>query len=309
MTTENITSGSGNWTCPYGVTSVSVVVIGGGGGGVSTSGLDAGGGGGGGGYSVSGSYPVTAGNSYSYVVGDGGAAGVGGGTSSWDGLIVANGGSAGSGLTGGVSGSGSTANGGNGGSGGNNGTDGGGGGGSAGFGFGGNAGGNNFNSTGGAGGTGGGDSGSGGNGGDYDNPGLPGSAAGGGGGGASATASSQSGGVGSNGLIKLTYTLPTPLVYQVYPSGGLIAGGTSVTVLGANFTTGATVTFDGVSATSVSVVNDTQITCNTPAHAVGLVTVAVVNTDANGSQPNVFAYYSSSTGGPVGNNMGGGFCN
>src|SRR4029077_9243695 len=47
---------------------------------------------------------------------------------------------------------------------------------------------------------------------------------------------------------------PAPSVSSVLPSNGSAAGGTSVTITGTNFASGATVTFGGVAATNVSVV-------------------------------------------------------
>ena len=68
--------GTYTWTCPPGVTQVtSVVVTGAGGGGGDQNTTIGGGGGGGGGVGKSSSVSVTAGNTYTYVVGTGGAAG------------------------------------------------------------------------------------------------------------------------------------------------------------------------------------------------------------------------------------------
>jgi len=95
----------------------------------------------------------------------------------------------------------------------------------------------------------------------------------------------------------LTFTTgacPTPTVMSISPAFGLQAGGTSVTIGGANFKPGATVTIGGVAATNVVIVNDTTITATTPAHAAGLVNVAVIN---SGPQPGTLANgYSYSTG-------------
>jgi hypothetical protein len=67
------TAGTYTWTAPTGVTSVNVACWGGGGSGDDGNGLDKGGGGGGGGaYAASTSVAVTAGNSYTVVVGAGG---------------------------------------------------------------------------------------------------------------------------------------------------------------------------------------------------------------------------------------------
>jgi hypothetical protein len=72
------TSGSGNWTCPAGVTSVLVECWGGGGSGASGDSSHNGGGGGGAEYSAR-TLAVTPGNLYPYFVGGGGAATGGGG--------------------------------------------------------------------------------------------------------------------------------------------------------------------------------------------------------------------------------------
>ena len=95
------------------------------------------------------------------------------------------------------------------------------------------------------------------------------------------------------GLIidSLTYTVPAPTVTSIAPSSGPIAGGTAVTITGANFVSGATVSFGGSAATGVSVVNSTTINATTPAHAAGAVSVTVTNPDAqNGTLANGFTY-------------------
>src|SRR5262249_52103154 len=66
-------------------------------------------------------------------------------------------------------------------------------------------------------------------------------------------------------------------------------GGTFVSINGAGFSQGATVTFGGVPATNVSS-SDTSVTATTPAHAAGNVNVVVTNpnsttvTSVNGFQ-------------------------
>ncbi|WP_139149615.1 GEVED domain-containing protein [Flavobacterium caeni] len=71
------TPGPGTWVCPPGVTSVTVETWGGGGGGGYSRGLagNGAGGGGGGGYTTA-TFAVTAGTTYHYVVGAGGAGGI-----------------------------------------------------------------------------------------------------------------------------------------------------------------------------------------------------------------------------------------
>jgi hypothetical protein len=70
-----------------------------------------------------------------------------------------------------------------------------------------------------------------------------------------------------------------PSVSSVNPNSGTTAGGTSVIVTGANFQTGATVTFGGTAAASATVTSATSLTAVTPAHAAGAVDVVVKNPD------------------------------
>ena len=74
------------------------------------------------------------------------------------------------------------------------------------------------------------------------------------------------------------------------PDTGPVTGGTAVTISGTNFITGATVSFGGTAATSVVVVSSTVITCVTPAHAAGSVTVSVTTTGGTVNFPNGFTY-------------------
>jgi hypothetical protein len=132
-----LSTGSSNWTCPAGVTSVYAIAIGGG------SGGNGGYGGGGGGLRYRNAISVTPNLSYTVVVGAGGTNGVAGGdsrfggTSNSDALVWAGGGSTRSGDTGGAGGTGSTIGGniggGDGGLAGGNGGNGGGGGGAGGY--------------------------------------------------------------------------------------------------------------------------------------------------------------------------------
>ena len=56
-----------------------------------------------------------------------------------------------------------------------------------------------------------------------------------------------------------------PIIYTISPTSGPQAGGTTVTINGANFTSVTTVKFGGVVA-SFSIVNSTQITATSPAY-------------------------------------------
>jgi hypothetical protein len=84
-----------------------------------------------------------------------------------------------------------------------------------------------------------------------------------------------------------------PTLISVTPSSGLNLGGTVVDLAGMNFRNGATVTFDGIPATGITVVSGSHITCTTPAHAVGAVDVIVTNPSAQTSTlVNGFSYFS-----------------
>src|SRR5207244_1046942 len=64
---------------------------------------------------------------------------------------------------------------------------------------------------------------------------------------------------------EFTYQAVTPAVTSLSPTSGPTGGGTSVTITGTNFITGATVAFGSTAATGVVVVNSTTITANSPA--------------------------------------------
>jgi thiamine monophosphate synthase len=70
-----------------------------------------------------------------------------------------------------------------------------------------------------------------------------------------------------------------PTLASVSPITGSTAGGTTVTLTGAGFLTGASVVFGTSAATSVTVVSPTELTAVTPARAVGVVSVTVANPD------------------------------
>ncbi len=73
--------------------------------------------------------------------------------------------------------------------------------------------------------------------------------------------------------------LPAPTVTAISPTSGPDTGGTSVTISGTGFRSGAGVTFGGVAAAGVSVPSGAQIAATAPAHAAGTVNVVVTNSD------------------------------
>ena len=98
-----------------------------------------------------------------------------------------------------------------------------------------------------------------------------------------------------------TYSAPpppaAPTISSVTPNSGTTAGGTSVTVTGTNFTSGASLSFGGVQASNVVVASSTSITATTPAHAAGAVNVVVTNPDnQSATLTNGFTYTSAPPG-------------
>jgi hypothetical protein len=73
-----------------------------------------------------------------------------------------------------------------------------------------------------------------------------------------------------------------PVITAITPTLGTASGGTAVTIGGANFQAGATVSFGGLAATNVVVVSSSQINCVTPPHFPARADVTVSNSN-NGS--------------------------
>lgn len=89
-------------------------------------------------------------------------------------------------------------------------------------------------------------------------------------------------GQGAPSTLTFTISIPPPQVQSVSPGSGPATGGTSVTITGKYFQSGAMVYFGGAPATSVVVLSPTQITAVTPAYqgpVVGNVTITVRNPD------------------------------
>ncbi len=70
---------------------------------------------------------------------------------------------------------------------------------------------------------------------------------------------------------------PALTITAVSPASGKTTGGTVVAITGTNFLNGATVTFGGTAASSVTFNSSTRLTATAPAHAAGSVAVVVTN--------------------------------
>lgn len=75
---------------------------------------------------------------------------------------------------------------------------------------------------------------------------------------------------------------------SVSPASGSASGGTGVTLTGVGLTGTTDVTFGGVAATSVNVINSTTVSAVTPAHVIGAVDVVI--TTPSGSTTDVSGY-------------------
>ncbi len=86
-----------------------------------------------------------------------------------------------------------------------------------------------------------------------------------------------------------TYVAP-PVITNILPTSGVIAGGTSVVITGTGFSGVTDVLFGGSFVTSGSDVTDTSMTVTTPAHAIGSVSVTVITPYGSVTVPNAFTY-------------------
>lgn len=87
-------------------------------------------------------------------------------------------------------------------------------------------------------------------------------------------------------VTQVAVVVANPTVTSLSPATGPTGGGTLVTVTGTNFVGTPTVTFNGASATNVTFVSPTQLTCTTPANPIGQptnATVAVTTSIGSGS--------------------------
>ena len=101
----------------------------------------------------------------------------------------------------------------------------------------------------------------------------------------------------------------SPTITAVSPENGPTVGGTSVTITGSNLVGTTVVTFDGVAATDVMVVNDSTVTATTPAHSADFVDVTVSTPGGSATLAFAFEYVAQPTllvaspsGGPVAGN-------
>jgi hypothetical protein len=100
----------------------------------------------------------------------------------------------------------------------------------------------------------------------------------------------------SEGFTYTAVSNPSPTVTAITPNTGSTGGGTTVTIMGTGFQSGASVTFGGTMATTTTMVSSTTLTATTPAHAAGVVNVVVTNTEEQSATlANGYTYVTSNT--------------
>ena len=87
-----------------------------------------------------------------------------------------------------------------------------------------------------------------------------------------------------------------PAVSSVSPNSGPVTGGTTVKILGSGFQSGASVTFGGIAATSVTVVSSTEVQAVSPVSSAGTISIGVTNTDSQSATlASAFTYFHTVT--------------
>ena len=82
---------------------------------------------------------------------------------------------------------------------------------------------------------------------------------------------------------------PAPVISSISPASGISVGGTSLTIVGAGFQAGATVTLGGAALSALTIVNATTIYATTAPHASGSVSLVITNPDTQ-SASHGFSY-------------------
>ena len=96
-------------------------------------------------------------------------------------------------------------------------------------------------------------------------------------------------------LAAMSIASVAPTLGAITPNAGTSLGTTSVTLTGTNFTNSSTVTFGGLSASNISVINETTLTADTPAHASGAVDVVVTTAAGSATLTNGYTYLAIPT--------------
>ncbi|WP_058535680.1 Ig-like domain-containing protein [Legionella saoudiensis] len=96
----------------------------------------------------------------------------------------------------------------------------------------------------------------------------------------------------TNGYTYLGSNLP--VIYSISPTQGSIAGGTTITITGANLATTQSVNFGGIPGTIVQV-TDTQVSVISPPNIEGEVPITLTTSSGSVSKPNAYTYTAAPT--------------
>lgn len=100
-----------------------------------------------------------------------------------------------------------------------------------------------------------------------------------------------------NGTLIGGYTyVVLPNLTTVTPNSGSTLGGTGVTLVGTGLTGTTGVTFNGIAATSVNVINSTTVTADTPANSAGAVDVTLTTPSGSSTLINGYTYVAAAVG-------------
>ena len=99
-----------------------------------------------------------------------------------------------------------------------------------------------------------------------------------------------------SGAFTYTAAAQAPTLTAVSPASGPTAGGTTITLTGTNFVSGATVRVGGTAATNVAFVSATSLTARTPAGTAGARDVQVTNPNGQSATRSGAFTYTGATG-------------
>jgi hypothetical protein len=97
---------------------------------------------------------------------------------------------------------------------------------------------------------------------------------------------------GNNVIRKLVF-IPDPTISTLSATSGPLSGGTNITITGTNFSGVTSVTFGGVPATNVQLVNSTTITATTPAGSAGVTSVIVTTPSGSNAANSLYTYIAT----------------
>ncbi|GHU08436.1 hypothetical protein FACS189431_4690 [Alphaproteobacteria bacterium] len=86
-----------------------------------------------------------------------------------------------------------------------------------------------------------------------------------------------------------------PTVTISYPSAGPVTAGTSLRILGTGFTGATVVTIGGTACVSFTVVSNTEVSCEAPAHTAGMASIQVTTSGGTNATNTLYTYMDAPT--------------